>query len=126
MIDCTRSFNFCNKYIDLETPVLDDQVALSDVYATVEGLYCGVGAIYKPHPVGTRENPILTTRLNAKALATMALAFRPCLMILLNRKDPGAEISNRVGDHARRCIGILQYSIRSSNLIKDDPLITQA
>jgi hypothetical protein len=71
-------------------------------------------------------NPILTMRLNAKAIATMAITFRPCLMILLNRKDPGAKISNLVSDYAKRCIGVLEYSIKSSNLIKDDPLITHA
>ena len=118
---------FSNKYIELDTPVLDDQVALSKLYATVERLYRSVGEIYKPHPVGVDDpSPILTTRLNAKAIATMALAFRPCMMILLSRKDSGAKISNLVGDYAKRCIGVLEYSIKSSNLIKDDPLITHA
>jgi hypothetical protein len=118
---------FCNEYIDLGTRVLDDQVALSNLFATVERLYRRVGEIYKPHPVGTDDpNPSLTIRLNAKVIATMALTFRPCLMILLHRKDPDAKISHLVSGYAKRCIGVLVYSIKSSNLIKDDSLITHA
>jgi hypothetical protein len=118
---------FSNKYVALDTPALDDQAALSNLYATVERLYRRLGEIYKPHPVGVDDpNPIFTTRLNAKAFAAMALTFRPCLMILLNRKDPGAQVSNLVSDYAKRCIGVLEYSIKSSNLIKDEPLIAHA
>jgi hypothetical protein len=118
---------FCNKYIDFDIRVLDDQVALSNLYATVERLYRRVGEIYKPHSIEADDpNSMMTRRLNAKAIAKMALTFRPCLMILLNWKDPGAKISNLVSDYAKRCIGVLEYSIKLSNLIKDDPLITHA
>jgi hypothetical protein len=68
----------------------------------------------------------LTTRLNAKAFAALAITFRPFLMMVLNREDPGAKIPNLVGEYAKRCIGALVCGIQASNLIKDDPLITHA
>ncbi|CZS92370.1 uncharacterized protein RAG0_02784 [Rhynchosporium agropyri] len=66
---------------NLDNRVLDEQVALPNLYATVERLY---------------------------------------------RRDPDAKVSSLASNYAKRGIEILEYSIKLSNLFKDDPLITYA
>jgi hypothetical protein len=118
---------FSNKYLEVYTPALDDQAASSNLHSIIDDLNLRLTEISQAlPPEGNDPNSILATRLNAKILSAMAITFRPCLMMVLNREDLEVKISKDVSQYAKLCVIALEQSTIASNFIKDDHLITHA